>query len=156
MTPIVRTHLQRIDAPPAEVFPLLCPVREAEWLDGWREHCEVLFTRSGVAERDCVFRTPAGADEMVWLVTLHDAGARRVEFARVVPGLEAGTLRLAVLPDGPDRSFVHVEYTVHALSAAAAPRVAERWEEAAFRANQEHWEASMNHFLRTGAMLPAR
>ena len=26
---------QVLNAPPATVFPLLCPVREAEWVPGW-------------------------------------------------------------------------------------------------------------------------
>ena len=42
-------------AAPARVFPLLCPVREAEWLPGW--HAEVLHSASGLAELGCVFRT---------------------------------------------------------------------------------------------------
>ena len=33
---IIHTYRQTIDATPEKVFPLLCPVREAEWLDGWQ------------------------------------------------------------------------------------------------------------------------
>lgn len=33
---ITRTYHQTINAVPETVFPLLCPVREAEWLDGWQ------------------------------------------------------------------------------------------------------------------------
>ena len=47
------TYVQKLVASPAEVFPLLCPVREADWLDGW-DPLEV-WSRSGVAEPDCVF-----------------------------------------------------------------------------------------------------
>ncbi len=29
-------YTQTNDAPPDEVFPLLCPVRESEWVPGWQ------------------------------------------------------------------------------------------------------------------------
>ena len=37
------------------VFPLLCPVRENEWLPYWS--CEIIHSDSGKAEKDCVFIT---------------------------------------------------------------------------------------------------
>ena len=49
------TYRQRLSASPGKVFPLLCPVREAEWADGWLP--ELVISSSGVAERDCVFIT---------------------------------------------------------------------------------------------------
>jgi len=51
-----QTYKQQLSASPGEVFPLLCPVRETEWADGWLP--ERVITSSGVAERDCVFITP--------------------------------------------------------------------------------------------------
>src|SRR5882672_10992531 len=50
------TYRQRLCASPAKVFPLLCPVREAEWADGWLP--ELVISSSGVAECACVFITP--------------------------------------------------------------------------------------------------
>jgi hypothetical protein len=49
--------VQHLNAPPEEVFPLLCPVREHEWLEGWQ--CEMIHTASGIAEKDCIFSTTA-------------------------------------------------------------------------------------------------
>ena len=31
---VIRGYCQTINAKPADVFPLLCPVKEAQWLDG--------------------------------------------------------------------------------------------------------------------------
>ena len=53
----VRSYTQRIEAPPDSVFPLLCPVREAEWLAGWSEVLEMVHSDSGLAEDGCVFMT---------------------------------------------------------------------------------------------------
>jgi hypothetical protein len=38
-----------------ELFPLLCPTREADWIPGW--DCELIYAESGYAEDNCVFRT---------------------------------------------------------------------------------------------------
>jgi hypothetical protein len=45
---VTRTYLQKIQAPPEEVFPLLCPVRETEWVRGWDPI--VVYSHSGLAE----------------------------------------------------------------------------------------------------------
>jgi hypothetical protein len=38
-----------IKAPVEQVFPLLCPVRECDWLEGW--NCTLLHSGSGLAEK---------------------------------------------------------------------------------------------------------
>ena len=40
---------------PDDIFPLLCPVREYEWLETWQ--CEMIYTKSGFTELDCIFKT---------------------------------------------------------------------------------------------------
>lgn len=37
------------------LFPLLCPVREYEWIETWQ--CTMVHSNSGVAEEGCVFQT---------------------------------------------------------------------------------------------------
>jgi hypothetical protein len=32
---VTHTYTQTLDGSPAEVLPLLCPVREADWVPGW-------------------------------------------------------------------------------------------------------------------------
>ena len=55
-----------------DVFPLLCPVREKEWLEGW--DCTLVHSQSGLIEKNCVFTTSHhGGSETVWLVTQYDA-----------------------------------------------------------------------------------
>ena len=56
---VTHTYTQRLVAPPAAVFPLLCPVREADWIDGWNPL--LVLSHSGLAEPDCVFVTDAAA-----------------------------------------------------------------------------------------------
>ena len=150
-----RRYTQHIAAAPERVFPLLCPVREAEWLDGWTY--DLLRSTSGFAEEGCVFRTTApGEPETVWIVTRHDAGEGRVEFARVTAGLLATRLCVRVEADGGGRSLVHVTYEFTPTSPQGARVVAEHHSEEAFRRSLEWWERSMNEFLTTGRILRRR
>lgn len=43
--------------PCQDVFALLCPVKEDDWIPGWKEQREIVYTESGVAELGCVFTT---------------------------------------------------------------------------------------------------
>lgn len=148
------TYTQRIHASAERVFPLLCPVREAEWLDGWTY--ELLRSESGLAEEGCVFRTATpGEPETIWIVTRHEPEAGRVEFARVTAGLVATRLTVRVQPAGENESSVRVTYEFTATSPDGERLVASRHSETAFRTSPEWWERSMNHFLATGTILRA-
>ncbi len=50
---IVRRFSFDVDVPPRVVSPLLCPVRELEWLEGWS--AGVVYSDSGLAENNCIF-----------------------------------------------------------------------------------------------------
>lgn len=150
---VTRSYRQTIEASPDAVFPLLCPVREAEWLEGWRY--TMVHSASGLVEPGAVFTTPPpgglGADT-VWIVTRHDAAAGAVEFARFAPGLHTCLLAIGVSPAGERRSHVEVAYTYTAL-APEGERFIESFTEAAFLDAVVFWERAMNHFLKTGSRL---
>ena len=52
---IVRSYSTKLPLSPETVFPLLCPVREYDWIPNWR--CEVIYAKSGYAELGSVFTT---------------------------------------------------------------------------------------------------
>jgi len=62
----VRSYTQQLVGPLQVVLPLMCPVREAEWANGWNPIR--VWSASGFAEEDCVFTTP-GEPAAVWVVT---------------------------------------------------------------------------------------
>lgn len=147
----VRAYRQTIEAPPAVVFPLLCPVREVEWLDGFA--FTMIYSASGFVEEGAVFTTAnPGEPDTVWLVTRHDRAARQVEFARFTPGSRTCLLKIAVEPCGEARSFVDVSYAYTALG-NPGEEFLKGWTEEAFTRAMVFWERSMNHFLKTGARL---
>lgn len=89
----------RLQAPPGRVFPLLCPVREAEWLPGWR--AEVVHSRSGLAELGCVFTTrDEDGRERVWTVSRHEPEAGVIQFVQFLAGLAVIRLDIRVRPEG--------------------------------------------------------
>ena len=68
---VSRSYCQTINAKPEIVFPLLCPVREAEWLDGWKYN--LIYSETGFAEKGCIFSTPHKEEEdTIWIITEHD------------------------------------------------------------------------------------
>src|SRR5438309_9734446 len=74
---VTHEYTQTNDAPPEIVFPLLCPVREADWVPGWQY--KMIYSKSGVAEAGCVFTTPNGdGTETTWLVTQYDPATFRI------------------------------------------------------------------------------
>jgi hypothetical protein len=76
----VTEYIGEIPYPPEAVFPLLCPVREYEWLKGWS--CEMVHSASGVAEENCIFKTPQW--NSTWNVD-HYEPAKRIAFTVISP-----------------------------------------------------------------------
>jgi hypothetical protein len=138
--------------PPQQVFPLLCPVREAEWLPKWKYR--LVYSQSGVAELGAVFTTPNdGAPETAWIVTHYDPAKFQIAFAWVRPEMLATRLEIALSPAGQERTSSRIRYTYTALSAAGEPEL-ERLQ-ATFEQRMRRWEKAINHYLEHGAMLSA-
>lgn len=147
---VTRTYRQTIHATPEEVFPLLCPVRERDWAEGWE--CAMLHSESGVAEAGAVFTTPHhGESETVWVVTDYEP-PHRIHFVRVTPGETAVDIEIQVAPLGTDESTVDIRYTYTSLGPLGDKRLNALTEEA-WRGDMEFWERGMNHYLATGEML---
>ena len=76
-----RQYTMRLSFSPADIFPLLCPVREYDWIPQWR--CRIVYTESGVAELGCVFQTDF-ADQFgveTWVVSRYEQDSR-IAFVR--------------------------------------------------------------------------
>jgi hypothetical protein len=151
-TRVTRTYTQRLVAPPQRVFPLLCPVREADWIEGWDP--VVVFSESGVAEPDCVFVTRDGPSEAVWYVTRHAPEQHSVEMLKITPGVTACRLNIEVRAAGAG-SEADVRYA-HTSIGPAGDRFVEAFTEAYYEQFMREWEARINHYLHTGELLRAR
>ncbi len=148
---ITRAYRQTINAKPETVFPLLCPVREAEWLDGWQY--SMIYSESGLVEEGAVFSTPGeGEEDTVWIIVRHDSQRRIVEFARFTPNSRTCLLKVAVTPKDGHHSYVDISYTYTGLSPEGNEFI-DNFTEDAFLEAVTFWENSMNYFLETGERL---
>jgi hypothetical protein len=150
---VAHEYVQTNDARPERVFPLLCPVREADWVPGWQYR--LLYSQSGIAEAGCVFTTPNGdGTETTWIVTKYEPAAFRIEFAWVQPGRVAAQISI-VLEDKPrGQTSARIRYTYTGLSAEGNREVegfGQRW----FEQKMQGWEAAINDYLRTGKKIEA-
>lgn len=144
-TRVEHTYTQHLCAPPGDVFPLLCPVREAEWAPDWQP--VVVYSDSGVAEPDCVFVTPGDAVEDVWMITRHDVDDWIVEMVMLTPGVIAMHATFALRPE-PSGCAAEMRYVKTSLGPAGDEEVA-RFTESAWHEFMEAWERQMNDHLRS-------
>ena len=149
---VTHAYKQTNFAKPETVFPLLCPVREAEWVPGWRYR--MIYSKSGVAEVGCVFVTEENGQETTWMVTEYDPVALRIGFVWVNAGLVAAQIRIELEAVVPLKTSAHIRYTYTGLS-VEGNREVERYDEGWFRKKMQGWEAAINHYLRTGTLIDA-
>lgn len=141
---VSRSYLQTIQASPDEVFPLLCPVKEADWVTGWDPR--IVYSNSGVAEAGCVFITPGEDEETIWLITKHDWERHIVEFVRMTPGLTVCEIAIHLSPGDPGITNCSVKYAHTALSTDGVKFV-EEFDEAYYQNMMQEWENAVNKFL---------
>ena len=128
---------------PEAVFPLLCPVREYEWIPNW--DCTMIYSDSGVAERGCIFVTRTDRGDETWTVSRYEP-PRAIEFVRVIPGEQVICMDIALTPGDN-----------HPTSGGPGTTLVRAGELAAMTGEQhDAWtrplETLINHYLTTGRM----
>ncbi len=143
---VTHTYTQHLAAEPARVFPLLCPVLEAEWVEGWDPL--LVISNSGVAESDCVFVTAAAPRNAVWIISRHEPQHWFVEMFKVTPEVTVCRLsiQLSATSAGTD---ARVTYSHTSLGPRGDEFIASFTEEF-YRQFMRDWELQLNHYLRTG------
>jgi hypothetical protein len=142
---VARKYVQKLRAKPAAVFPLLCPVREKEWIEGWDPL--TVYTSSGFAERDCVFTTGDVTPETIWVMTVCDLARLRIEIVKVTPGMTVGRLNISLSDDeATGGTAAEVVYLYTALSKQGEGFV-RGYSEEYFTEFMEYWERQLNALL---------
>ncbi|CAE6761264.1 hypothetical protein [Nitrospira defluvii] len=149
---MTQRYVQQFMASPDRLFPLLCPVREYEWVESWQ--CEMLYSASGVAEKNCVFRThvPGDSSDDVWVISRHDPYSL-VEFVRVNP-LRVISLSIALIDNGDGTTTANNEQVLTALT-PDGNRILDGITDT-FVFEMRMGEAMLNHYLTTGKRLPLK
>jgi len=110
------SYTQSIHAGPDTVFPLLCPVREFEWLADWQP--DWVISESGVAETGCIFQTPVDSSQRqtaTWVITVHDPESRRLEMLKFIPQHTLMKLQADLVEDGQGGTKATIAYEYTAL-----------------------------------------
>ena len=134
----------RIDValPPGEAFRLFTPRGEQDWAHGW--HPSFPAPAADDTEPGTVFETSAHGLPTIWLVTGREAG-RRISYARVTPGDQAGTVTVTLSPAG-QHSEVEVTYELTALTSRAEHKLTEFAD--AYSAYLRSWQDAITALLR--------
>lgn len=150
-TRVTRSYTQLLNAPPEKVFPLLCPVREADWVPGWNP--ALVLTNTGAVEPDCIFTTHGPQQDAIWIVTHHDPQHHRLEMLKVTPDHTVGKIEIALAATEDGKTAAGISYTFTAIGPAGVPFLQD-FTEAWYRGFMERWEKALNHYLATGNRLP--
>jgi hypothetical protein len=149
---VTRSYCQTINADPAKVHSLICPVKEAEWLDGW--DYDLIYSRSGFAEEGCVFISRnKGENDTIWIITKRDDENYHTEFARITHGSRLAIVTIKIKKGEDNTSHVYITYTFTALT-NEGNKFIENFTEENFMKDMKFWEATINHYLEFGKPLP--
>ncbi len=141
---VTRTYVQKIQAPPEEVFPLLCPVRETEWVKGWDPI--VVYSQSGLAEPDCIFLTGNTEPESAWIITKRDPTEFEMEIIKLTPWTTVAKLNISLQQNEAGGTDATVTYTYTALSEAGEDFV-NRYTEEYYIEFMRYWEDAIGDYL---------
>lgn len=146
-----RSYTQKLIAAPDAVFALLCPVREADWIDGWDPGLVVSST--GLAEVDCVFTSKAEPTDAIWYITRHEPAAGFVEMLKVTPNVTACrlTIQLRAVHTGSEADITYSHTSLGPLGDTLVASFTCEY----YAKFMQDWESRMNHYLRHGTALTA-
>jgi len=148
---LVKEYVYNIDAAPEKVFPLLCPVREYDWIEGWS--CELIHSESGVAENNCVFKTTfPDLGEATWVVSRYDKESFIIEFVIVYPDAIAEKLDIALEAGEGGGSVIRWTRTYTGLS-EKGNRLIEHFGDEMIDSRMAWLNESLNHYCSTGKKL---
>jgi hypothetical protein len=154
---VLLDHQEEIGAPPEDIFPLLCPVAEYDWIENW--DCRVAFTRSGVNEEGCIFTEQImspflfGTDILVtWVTDTHDPDNFLIRFVIFAP--DTAVVRYTVRLTGLDRSRTSMDARFElTVLPGRLPELADEEIRKRLKGMVALITASLKHYCETGKML---
>ncbi|MGD9186845.1 MAG: hypothetical protein PVI89_01460 [Desulfobacteraceae bacterium] len=133
-----------------QVFPLLCPVREYDWLPYW--NCDIIYSESGIAEQGCVFTTDLpGRGKMIWIVTKYDPPTQ-IQYTIFKHDSHVWNLNVTIETISEFKSNLVWCHEFTALTKSGNEYLTSYTEEA-HQSHLKRIEDSLIHYLGTGNML---
>jgi hypothetical protein len=148
---VTKKYVERIAAPPSTIFPLICPVREYDWLDGWS--CDLIYSDSGVMEDNCVFTTDyLGNGREIWVTTRYEPDKFEKESILVNPDSRIIRFKVFLQECDANSTDVHWTLTITALNEKGNALV-DQYTDEVHLMSMGALGKSLKHFCETGTML---
>ena len=145
------THTQEYTHSVQEVFPLLCPVREYEYLPAW--DCDLVYLDTGFIEEGGVFTTEFpqdGDDKDVWVVSKYVLN-KIIQFVRINT-LRAIIYNIEVCSNKPAGTKLSWEQIITGLTPEGNKYV-EALREEDFVDRLHGMEKLLQHYLDSGEVM---
>ena len=148
---IARKHTIKVNASKEELFPLLCPVRESEWMPGFSS--QNVYSESGFAELHCIFQTgPNEVNKTIWIIPVYEKD-NFIEFIYHEAKIKVVIIKLSLSDLSNSETSLQVEYIYTSLSEDGNTQL-EGITEEAFKNQINSWEICLNYFFKNGTIIP--
>ncbi len=146
-----KTYMMHLNAGPSSIFPLLCPVREYDWIEPWS--CEMVYSRSGFAEKGCVFKTdfPDQGGKETWIVCKYEKD-RAISFIRFLPDVKIVQLDI-VLEEKTDHTTAASWTQVYTGLSKKGNQWIENLSDETYEQEKAVLEKMLNFYLEEGQMM---
>ena len=135
-----------------DVFPLLCPERERDWLPGW--DYEMVHSNSGLIELGCIFKSFAEGKTIDWICTTHNKIDHKIYFIQSFNTDILGELGLSLSVIDDKTTKMEIIQTRTALNEEGNKLVEEHSE----KDMAEFWNKAgkmIEYYLENGKMIGA-
>jgi hypothetical protein len=151
---VQRSHTIKLLAPPERVFPLLCPVREEEWIPGWEnETYELIYSKSGYNEEGCIFKTSFNLPtDSIWTCLKFDPTDYEVEFIVHIIGREMRKFKISLEQNNDNSTNAQFVMTITALCESGNEFV-ENFTEEEYIKFISRFELMLNYYFQHGKKL---
>lgn len=134
---------------PERIFPLLCPKREYDWIESWKGN--IIYSKSGFAELDCVFSTEFPGDmKEIWIVDRIDKN-EQIQFVRFTES-RVIRYRITLIDNNNDTTTAIWEQTITSLTNEGNIYI-ENFSDTEYENRTKALKKMLNYYLTTGQML---
>ncbi|NHJ19659.1 MAG: hypothetical protein EAX91_01860 [Candidatus Lokiarchaeota archaeon] len=146
---ITREYIQMNAGQPEKVFPLLCPVRESEWLPHFK--AEIVYSSTGISEDGAIFQTFHGDVSITWIITKYNPNSL-IEMIYVIPSIMVVSINIQLVNHDNKHTKTTIRYTKTGLTERGNAEV-EKFTEESFNQQMKHWEKAINYYLINGTII---
>jgi len=127
------------------VFKAFCPIAEKEWVPGWE--CNMLYSKTGIAEKKCVFTTKLdNMPEVVWVCSIYNLGDE-VEYVKIIPEHFVTVINIKTTQIN-EYTKCTVNYTHTALSNDGEYYISKHLSEEQFIRQIDSWKDEISVYLK--------